>query len=139
MFTRAFRDIPREGIADPLPSFKDFFFYKSRRLQSNIFINIISNFRYFAGSALSSRFTQGYISPRRRVALIENGSLSHATPTYLATPSHYHPSSSQRTGTMEILDDFMDYVDPVVRPPPLPVLPPQILTAYHHGKFNSVT
>ena len=85
---------------------------------------------------MSSRFSQGYISPRRRVALIENGSLSHASPTYLASPAHYHTGSTQQaTPTMEIVDDFIEYVEPVIRTP-LPVLPPQILPPYHHGIFK---
>ena len=93
-------------------------------------------YRYFSGSALSSRFSQGYISPRRRVALIENGSLSHASPTYLATSPHYHANGSPRTGPpIDIMDDFIEYVDPVLQPRPLPVIPPQILSAYHHGRF----
>ena len=86
---------------------------------------------------MSSRFSQGYISPRRRVALIENGSLSHASPTYLATSPHYHANGSPRTGPpIDIMDDFIEYVDPVLQPRPLPVIPPQILSAYHHGRFK---
>ena len=88
----------------------------------------------YAGSSLSSRFPQGYISPRRRVALIENGSLTHSTPAYIASPTHYHTNSSQPSGpTMEIVDvdPFLEYVDPVLRTT-LPVLPPPILPGYHH-------
>jgi len=82
---------------------------------------------------MSSRFPQSFLSPRRRVALIENGALTHTSPTYLASPAHYHANSSQQTGpTMEIVDDYIEYVDPVLRTP-LPVLPPQMLPPYHHG------
>ena len=73
------------------------------------------------------------------MALIENGSLAHTSPTYLASPAHYHTNSSQQGApTMEIVDDYIEYVDPVLRTP-LPVLPPQMLPPYHPGiiKFNS--
>ena len=85
---------------------------------------------------MSSRFPQSFLSPRRRVALIENGALTHTSPTYLATPAHYHANSSQQAGpTMEIVDDYIEYVEPVLRTP-LPVLPPQMLPPYHHGRFK---
>ena len=87
---------------------------------------------------MSSRFSQGYLSPRRRVALLESGSLSHTPPTYIASTAHYHTGTNPRAApTMEIVDDFIEYVDPVLRPA-LPVLPPPILPPYHHGELKIV-
>ena len=70
--------------------------------------------------------------------MIENGSLTHSSPAYIASPAHYHTNSSQPAGpTMEIVDvdPFIEYVDPVLRTA-LPVLPPPILPSYHHGKLR---